>query len=81
MDLLKRTSGQRAVEESSRRYRPSNLIGVWKGVRKQRGIHHNGSATALPRRVARSRGVVAQNTQRQPEAQLRGAADAPFSFV
>ena len=45
MDLLVRISGQRAVEESSGQYRPSNLIGVWKGVRKQRGIHHNGSTT------------------------------------
>ena len=81
MDLLKRTSGQRVVEESSRQYRPSNLIGVWKGVRKANAQCLNGPTTALPRRVAQSRGVLAQNTQRQPEAQLRGAPDAPFSFV
>ena len=37
--------------------------------------------TAQLQRASQSRGVVVQNTQRLPDAQLRGAPDAPFLFA
>ena len=49
--------------------------------RAARNGQDNGSTTARRRRVTQSRGVVVQNTQRLPDAQLRGAPDAPFLFA
>ena len=57
------------------------LEGVSKNKSAARNGQDNGSTTARLRRVTQSRGVVVQNTQRVPEAQLRGAPDAPFLFA
>ena len=53
----------------------------WKNKRVARNGQDNGSTAARRRRVTQSRGVVVQNTQRLPDAQLRGAPDAPFLFA